>query len=186
MLDEEELGQFVDDHFRTKLFRLETLDHYDVATDDQDFHRYLAGEPAPEASCKEEWLQVLRAEAAAGKHSRRVHVVTGPLSDYLRYEFEWGYVYNAAAGEDIRILDLSGRRLAGAGPLLHQDFFIIEDEWVLRMQYDHAGRYIGTAVVTGETVAGYVELREAIWDAAQPFAPWWSAHPEYWRRNRAA
>jgi hypothetical protein len=32
-------------------------------------------------------------------------VVTSPLSDYLEYEFAWVYVFNARAGEDIRILD---------------------------------------------------------------------------------
>ncbi len=30
-----------------------------------------------------------------------------PLSDYLRYECEWGYTYNVTAGEDVRILDLA-------------------------------------------------------------------------------
>jgi hypothetical protein len=43
----------------------------------------------------------------AGKLFQRVHVVTSPLSDYLKYEFAWGYVFNARAGEDIRILDLA-------------------------------------------------------------------------------
>ena len=45
----------------------------------------------------------LRADTAADRRWRRVHVVELPLSDYLRYECEWGYTDNAAHGEDVRI-----------------------------------------------------------------------------------
>ena len=49
---------------------------------------------------------------AAGKVFQRVHVVTEPLTDYLRYELGWSYPPNVEAGEDIRILSR-----AESGPL---------------------------------------------------------------------
>ena len=107
MLNETQLGEAIDSRFTRTLFRLEVLDRYDVATDGADYDRYLRGEVGPDPARKEPWLETLRREAAEGKYSHRVHVLTSPLTDYLRYECEWGYAYNAAAGEDIRILDLA-------------------------------------------------------------------------------
>ena len=47
---------------------------------------------------------MIKAAVEAGKVFQRVHVVTEPLTDYLRYELGWSYPPNIEAGEDIRIL----------------------------------------------------------------------------------
>ncbi|MFJ5119242.1 MULTISPECIES: DUF6879 family protein [unclassified Kitasatospora] len=41
---------------------------------------------------------------STGRRVGRVHVLTRPLTDHLRFEFAH-YRHNIAAGEDIRILD---------------------------------------------------------------------------------
>src|SRR5690349_10864917 len=144
MLNEEQLGDFIDTHFRSDLFRLETLETYAVASDDGDFERYMKGEDAPEALTKGPWLAQLRQEVADGKRTQRLHVVTSPLSKYLRYECEWGYVYNEQAGEEIRILDLT--EVGWHAELLAVDFFLVEDEWLLMMHYDEDGHFLGADV----------------------------------------
>lgn len=185
MLNEEELGEFIDARFTKNLFRLETLERYDVASDDADFGRYLRGEREPNAAIKEAWLEQLRREAAEGKRNERVHVLTSPLNDYLRYECEWGYVYNMAAGEDIRIVDLAEIRRLADRPT--EDFFLIDDLCVVRMRYDEAGRFVGAEPdMTGEAVERARATRDVLWATAVPFQSWWDAHPQYWRRNWAA
>ncbi|MFD9593274.1 DUF6879 family protein [Kitasatospora sp. NPDC059973] len=58
------------------------------------------------------WLTRVRNYRATGRRIAQVHVLTRPLSDYLRYEFA-AYAYNVEAGEDIRILDLTGKENPG-------------------------------------------------------------------------
>jgi hypothetical protein len=53
-------------------------------------------------------------------------VLTSPLSEYLRYECEWGYLPNAAAGEDIRILDLAEKPRPDG--LISEDFWLMDNE----------------------------------------------------------
>lgn len=65
-------------------------------------------------SRKGPWLDVIRDEVSRGLHTYRVHVLRAPLTDYERFEFEWGFVLNEQAGEHIRILDLTEQ--LGAAP----------------------------------------------------------------------
>jgi len=100
-LDALQLGELIRSQFTRHAFRLETQDAYDVGDDGGDVARYLRGEPEPDSQRKGAWLERLRAERAAGKTRSRVHVLRSPLSDYLRYECEWGCLLNVAAGEDV-------------------------------------------------------------------------------------
>jgi hypothetical protein len=160
---------------------LETLSYYDVGSDGDDYRRYLRGEPAPTAAAKQPWLDRLQADVAKGRRWRRAHAVTTPLSDYLRYECEWAYTDNAAAGEDIRIIADASAALLGVG-----DFFVLDDQHVIRSLYDSQGLFIGAEVVTESSAkAPYIAVADLIWQTAQPFSAWWQQHPEY-HRDRAA
>jgi len=176
MLDEQELGDYIDSHFTRVLFRLETLDLYDVASNGEEYHRYVAGEVKPNPERKKPWMEHIRGEVARGLHTYRVHVVRSPLNDYLRFECEWGYVYNARAGEHIRILDLADRRLPGS--LVHAgDYMVIDDNTVVRMHYTDGGAFVGAHVVNQDP-AVFVALRDVMWDVAEPFTSWWARHTE--------
>jgi hypothetical protein len=180
MLPEDQVDAIFDG-FHRSAFRLETLDHYQVGSDGGDVLRYLAGEPEPDPERKEPWLEVLRAERTAGKLRHRVHVLRTPLSDYLRYECEWGYLPNAEAGEQIHILDLSERELSTDLETL-EDFWLMDDETVLRMHYDERGAYLGASLA--EDVVPYRRTRDAALAASEDFSTWWNQHPEYWRANQ--
>jgi uncharacterized protein DUF6879 len=168
------LGQFVG-QARRSLFRLETLDHYDVSSDGGDFQRYVRGEDGPDMERKAAWHKALQANLDRGLTTRRVHVVRSPLSDYLRYEFDWGYAYNLAY-EDIRILDLAHRietAATGRFPAALEglgDFWLIDGSAVALMHYDQAGRYLGFDAAPDEDVIRYARAAEAVWAAAIPFA----------------
>ncbi len=180
MLPEDEVDSIFEG-FRHSAFRLETLDQYQVASDGGDFARYLSGEPEPDPERKGSWLDVLRTERAAGKLRHRVHVLRTPLSDYLRYECEWGYLPNAEAGEQIHILDLAQQTLPPEVEMV-EDFWLMDDETVLRMHYDDQGSYLGASLA--DDAVPYLRSRDAALAASQEFATWWSAHPEYWRANQ--
>src|SRR6266536_4703972 len=139
MLNEAELGRFVNDHMGRSVFRLETRDRYTVDSDAGNVARYLAGEPAPSMDVKGPWLQRLERERMEGKRRTRVHVLHSPLSDYLRYECEWGYVYTAAAGEEIHILDLA--EVPRPADIVDEDFLLLDDAHVVVVHYDEDDRF---------------------------------------------
>lgn len=183
MLDLNEMADYIFSRFTRDLFRLEVLPHYDVASDDQDYHRYLRGDGEPNAAEKEPWLEELRADTAAGKQWRRVHALHHPLSDYLRYECEWGYVYNVAAGEQVRILDLDALNL-GAFERQISDFFVIDHQHVVRSWYDDDYRFSHAELI--EEPGPYLALADVVWSTAEPFTTWWARNSQYHRGAQAA
>lgn len=90
-----------------------------VEAEDAELALFLAGKPLPERSTRTDpWLRRVADTTAAGKRWQRVHVVSHPLTDYLRFELV-GYEANAEIGEDVRIASRDAHpELAG----LRQDF----------------------------------------------------------------
>jgi hypothetical protein len=184
MLTEQQLADYIDKHFTRTLFRLETLPQYLVDSDGDDYHRYVADLPGPTMSRKGPWLEHLRNEAARGLYSHRVHVWHSPLTDYLRYECEWGYAYNAEAGEDIRILDTAEQRKPDA--VINEDFWLIDNTYVAKMHYDPDGRLLGGSIAEPGEIQRYRDAQDAAWSAATPFHDYWQSHRQYWRDKPAA
>jgi len=170
--------------FTSTVFRLETLDLYSTSDDGHDFANYLRGAPGPDPARKEPWLDRLRDEHRQGRDRFRVRVLRQPLSDYLRYECEWGYAPNSEAGEDIRILDLTEPGTAALA--VDHDFWLIDQRDVIRMHYDSDGRFTGGELVPGEDVPRYMAVYVAAIMAAEPFGTWWPRHPQYLRANYRA
>ncbi|KAA2248690.1 hypothetical protein F0L68_39770 [Solihabitans fulvus] len=182
MLNEQELGEFIDTRFTSTLFRLETLDRYDVSSEIDDYRRYVAGQPGP--LNKQAWMDMIRSEVARDLHTYRVHVVRSPLTDYLRYEFEWGYSRNAEAGEHIRIIDTAEQRKPDVVP--DHDWWLIGDEHLVLMHYNPDGTFQSASIGAPELIPRYVAARNAAWAAGIDFTDYWRRHPQYHRDRSAA
>jgi hypothetical protein len=183
VLSEAELDEFFERYFRRRAFRLEVRDAYAVASDGGDFARYMAGESLPDATRKNAWLDELASDRAQGKVWQWVHVVRSPLSDYLRYSFEWGYALNIAAGAQVRILDLAERARPEGVP--DEDFWLLDDRAGIVMVYDDDNQFVGAEPIPAAELGRYKAAEAAAWAAAVPFAQYWAAHPAY-HRARAA
>ncbi|WP_316522865.1 DUF6879 family protein [Kitasatospora brasiliensis] len=131
--------------FSQSAFRLETLPAYKVPGEAEDFEEFLNGSRIDPSTYTSGWTDRLRAHTAAGRTVQRVHIVTRPLSDYLRYEFMY-YEPHAMAGEDIRILDLTDRPNPG---LPDQDFWAFDDSTVVLMNYAPDGTPLNRVLVEG-------------------------------------
>lgn len=148
--------------FKRSAFRLETLPVYRVGPEEHEFEQFLATgrvEPA------HDWHDELRAHAAAGRTVGRVHVITPPLSDYLRYEFAC-YEGNVEAGEDIRILDFS--RTPNPG-LPDHDFWMFDDEVIVLMHYAEDGTQLGRERLVDVDSLPYVRYKELAIQHSVPF-----------------
>ena len=152
MLSLPELGESIDERHTFDLLRVQTLDRYDVASDGDDFRRYLAGEAEPTASRKGRGSITYGRSSTPAAPGATCTFCSTPLSDYLRYACEWGYAYNVQAGQDVRIVE------PAAADLVHElvtvgDFWVIDQKLVVRMQYDAGGRFVGADPVSDDYAA---------------------------------
>jgi len=181
----EDLGGWIGARHKQDLLRVQTLARYTVASDGEDFERYIQGEAEPAAPQKQAWLDRLTADARSGRIRRNVHIVEQPLSDYLCYQFEWCYLFNVAAGQEIRVLDISSQR-AAAHLAACGDFTVVEGVDVARNQYAPDGTFLGAVQAPADTAAALAAVAEAAWAMAVPFTAWWRDHPQFHRATRAA
>ncbi|WP_412540191.1 hypothetical protein R8Z50_30900 [Longispora sp. K20-0274] len=177
MLSPAEFGALFDD-FQHSAFRVELLPQYLVPEEAEEFRAYRAGEPQP-GNLEDPWWEYLRSRSVEGRPLSRVHVVTSPLTDYLRYEFEWGYATSVRHGERISILDLA--MVDYAGPMPDFDFWLFDDKLGVRMHYAPDGSYEHATLLAPGDIPNLIHFRESLLAAAVPFADYWAAHPEFHR-----
>jgi hypothetical protein len=185
LLDVDGLGALIDDNYREPgdtLFRYEGLPAYSVASDGEDWRRWLAGASEPTWSHKQPNLDALREDREAGLIQRRVRRFSAELTDYELYACQFGYAYNSQF-EDIRVLREGEHDIPD---LLGLDYWLVSDRLVVPMLYDGAGRFVGAGVLTPDHLEAYQHDRERAWQAAEPWDSWWSRHPELHRSRAAA
>lgn len=190
MLDEQGLGDFIDAHYQHKgdrLFRMERLPIYLVASDGGDWERWQAGASEPTWSRKQPWLDVLERDQRAGMVSQRVRLFpTEQLTDYELFACHMGYAHNSRF-EDIRVLH-AGEHSIPAGSIEH-DYWLIEPAagagQVVAMVYDVEGRFLGAEVLVAAEFARYQRDSDVALAAAEPFRSWWDRHNELHRRMAA-
>jgi len=180
VLSETELEALFD-KFQHAAFRMETLPRYTVGSEAERLRRYFAGEPLEIESGTREWLEFMAAEIGSGKRWHKVHILRSPISDYLRFECEWGYAVSTEYGQEVLILDESERPRPAGIP--DEDFWLFDDDAVARLHYDAEGRFLGAELAESATLPAYRRYRDLALEVAEPFASWWARHPEYLREN---
>ncbi|GGO86912.1 DUF6879 family protein [Wenjunlia tyrosinilytica] len=150
--------------FETEAWRLETMPHYHVPQEADEFSRFLTGERFSEP-IEDSWTSLIRNHREAGRTIGRVHVVTRPLSPYLQFEFARYYQHQAAIGEDIRILDVTERE----NPLPDvQDFWMFDRSTVVLMHFEEDGRQLGRELHAGD-LAPFCEYQRIALAESVPF-----------------
>ncbi|WP_335980746.1 DUF6879 family protein [Streptomyces sp. CA2R106] len=173
MVSSKSLGDLFDS-FEREAFRLETLDDYSRSGNVEAFRSYLSGGSQPD-DYNADWVEEVRGATESGKRIYRVHVLSRPLTPYLKFELGWGYRKNAAAGEEFSILDTTEalNPLDGVG-----DFWLFDGEEAATMRYDVTGAFLGSEVLPPDRAAEFVAYRDVALAHAQPFATWWEQHGE--------
>jgi hypothetical protein len=144
------------DTFAQSAWRLELHPVYLMPQEQEAFKRFLAGERLP-IEHRSSWMDRVAGYISTGRSIGRVHVVRRPLSDYLLFEFEWYYRHHVKAGEDIRILDLTGKPDLG---LPDHDFWMFDEKRIVKMLYQADGTQIGRELVENPDMTKYLQYRE--------------------------
>lgn len=166
IVDDEQGRAFFADCERSA-WRWETQPVYTMPREQESFSRFLAGEPEPEGH-NSVWHEKVRAWTAAGKVIGRVRTVQRPYTDYQRYQLSWGIPGNVAAGEDIRILDLTDLDL----DLPMQDFWLFDDSIVMHLNFRQDGTLINKERIEDPDLDYYVKLRDTALAHAVRFNDW--------------
>jgi hypothetical protein len=105
---------------------------------------------------------------AAGKTIGRVRTVRQPLTEYQRYQLDWGIPGNIEAGEDIRILDLTNLEL----DLPSQDFWMFDETIVVHLNFRQDGTLINHDRLENPDLNQYLRWRDTALAHAVPLSEW--------------
>ncbi|GAA2840070.1 DUF6879 family protein [Kitasatospora aburaviensis] len=153
---------------RKSAVHLEMRDSY--MRDDPSFIGWQRGHRPDRADRGSWWLSwhdVVSAAVARGVTVRRARIVSEPISDYVRYEYD-GTFANLAAGELVRWLP---RRQTRDLALPGMDFWLFDDETVLFHHFTGEGQLDvdGREYVTDNVLAERCgSAFESVWERAIP------------------
>jgi hypothetical protein len=148
--------------FTESAWRLETLPAYDVPQEKERIAAFLRGERLPD-DYESAWMRKIANHVCKGRTVGRVRILTRPLSDYLRLEF-MHYRHHVRAGEDIRVLDVTGRENPLDGI---QDFWMFDSARIVLMNYKSDGTQTGRELYEGDPAAYNEYRRIAIAESVQ-------------------
>lgn len=170
LLDGDEWRRFFDG-FEREAFRFETQPKYTMPNEAASLEKFLRGESKP-VDHNGRWHERVRGYVDAGKWIGRVRVIGQPLTEYQRYQLAWGIPGNVAAGEDIRILDVTEQDL---GLPIGQDWWMLDEAEVVHLNYRPDGTQINREVVEGD-IESYRRWKRIAFEAAIPFAEYVKVH----------
>ncbi|MDT0441631.1 DUF6879 family protein [Streptomyces johnsoniae] len=164
LLDGEDWRRFFD-AFEREAWRFEAQPTYTMPKEQENVARFLRGEEKP-ADHNARWHERVRGHIESGKRIGRVRIVRRPLTDYQRYQCAWGIPGNIAAGEDIRILDVT-REDFGL-PLSTRDWWMFDESRIVHLRFREDGTRIDREVYAGDPEP-YREWKRVALENAVPF-----------------
>jgi hypothetical protein len=116
---------------------LETRDSY--TPDDPDWRDWREGRRFHPAERWKDWSDLIRETASRGVAVRRLRIISEPITDYIRYEYDVTTDHNVAAGETVRWLP---RRNAIGILVPPVDFWVFDESVVVFNHFDGPGDWV--------------------------------------------
>ena len=143
---------------------LEMRDGYGL--DDPVFIDWRAGQSINPAERWPNWFKLIKATVARGIEIRRARIVSQPVSEYVRYEYDVTDGLNIAAGEQVRWLP---RRQASDIALPGNDFWLFDNRLVQFNHFSGNGDWLEVEQVDDPiAVKLCASAFEAVWERATP------------------
>lgn len=154
------------DAYERDAWRFEAQPVYTMPREAENVGRFLRGEQKP-ADHNARWHERVRGYVTSGRTIGRVRVVRQPLTDYQLYQFAWGIPGNIAAGEDIRILDVTEE--AYGLPRSGCDWWMFDGTRIVHLNFRSDGTQISREKYTGD-IAPYLEWKRIALAHSVPFS----------------
>ncbi|MFC4065126.1 DUF6879 family protein [Actinoplanes subglobosus] len=131
---------------------------------DPIFLDWLAGRDTDPIQHERDWFEMAAETVNRGVAIRRARIVSEPLSDWIRHEYEITPKLNLKAGEEVRWLP---RRQASGLALPGNDFWLFDDRIVRFGYFAGNGDYVGEEVVDDPGVVSLCrDAFAAVWERA--------------------
>ncbi len=135
--------------------------------DDPVYLRWRAGNPDPDPAYPD-WYDLVRTHTARGISFRRARIVSEPVTDFVRFEYDITPGLNIAAGEQVRWLP---RRKSSALCLPGNDFWVLDDREVRFGHFAGNGDFLEHELTSDpEIVRNCATAFEAVWERATDHA----------------
>lgn len=145
---------------------LEMRDGYEP--DDPDWLDWQAGNRFNPATRWNEWFTMMCETTARGVEVRRARIVSEPVTEYVRYEYDVTSPFNLASGEQVRWLPRS-RAVGMLVPAV--DFWIFDNAAIVVNHFDgYGGNLRHEQLDDAALAARYALAFQDIWDRATPHA----------------
>lgn len=145
---------------------LEMRDSY--IRDDPGFLAWQAGRPDEALDRYRAWAELMKEVTGRGVTVRRARIVSEPVSDYIRFEYDLTEPLNLAGGEEVRWLP---RCQASDIPLPGNDFWLFDGELVVFNHFAGDGSSAGPERVEDPAVTKLCrDAFAAVWECAIPHA----------------
>jgi hypothetical protein len=165
LISSEERGEFFAT-FKREALHLEMRDVYAVKDEAERFARFLEKgyrDHDAEAKERQSWMTMIQDATAAGKVFRRARIISEPVTDYIRYEWE-GAGPNVEAGEEIKWLP---RRSASTIALPGNDFWLFDNSTVVFTVFTGEGDVVERQLTTDPAVVQLCHSAfKAVWSIA--------------------
>jgi len=147
---------------------LEMRDAY--TPDDPDWLEWKSGQRFDPVERWRDWYDLIRETTGRGVQVRRARIVSEPISEYTRFEYDVTEAHNIAAGELVRWLP---RQQASGLTVPPTDFWVFDEEIVIWNHFDGNGSWVGEERADDPELAKLCAASfDAVWDRAIP-------HQEY-------
>jgi hypothetical protein len=143
---------------------LEMRDSY--TPDDPDWRDWRQGRRFDPAERWRDWFDLMRETTARGVTVMRARIVSEPVTEYIRFEYDVTTDHNIAAGELVRWLP---RREAIGLLVPSVDFWVFDRATVVFNHFDGPGNWVSEERRDDEALA--VECAtafDAVWERATP------------------
>ncbi len=141
---------------------LEMRDMY--TPDDPVYLDWRAGRKIDAAEAWRDWYDLVTAVVARGVAVRRVRIVSEPITDFVRHEYDLTNDLNIRAGEKVRWLP---RKQASTLALPGNDFWVFDDRLVRFGHFAGDGAYLGQELIDDPDVVSFcLSSFEAAWKRA--------------------
>lgn len=135
---------------------------------DPAFIDWSAGKKLDPAERWADWRALVTAATSRGIEVRRARVVSTPISEYIRFEYEVTDGLNIAAGEEVRWLS---RRKATNIAFPGNDFWLFDSRLVVVNHFNGEGEDVELELTESPEVAELCGAAfEAVWERATPHA----------------
>lgn len=151
------------DTFTHDATRIEALPAF-LVPEEADALKAVQEGRQPDFAFMQEWYEYLEGVVASGRMSRRLRLVSDPLTDYEHMEVAWGYPANAEHGEEIRIMPRSD------APSDMKDYWTFDGALVFEMLYDEDGAFVGSEHVESEKASRILAWLTQAWGTSTDLA----------------